>query len=194
MTNPSEKIVIQAWQKSHELGLVGVTLQQGDRFHHELRLANNVDSSDICKSIEGTDIDVWPVSPPMQDVTLEERNDTKLLLGVGRAGKSHWGFSCEAKEGSGVFRFEIACHAKLPAAFLGSTYRVSPGAKIEDKSTSSNSAANFVKISTAKGAVIIRPMQHSKLSVQGDVLTISPNALPEKTPATCIWGYEIQIG
>ena len=96
---------------------------QRDRFTQLLF----VDSVEAGNSIEGDAADAWPSSPPLQQLSLEEINGSKVILGVGAAGQGHWSISVEIdhqNEGADAFKFELACRSKQQPPFLGSTYRL----------------------------------------------------------------------
>ena len=59
---------------------------QRDRFVQQLF----VDSVEAGNSIEGDAQFAWPSSPPLQQLSLEEINGSKVILGVGAAGQGHW--------------------------------------------------------------------------------------------------------
>ena len=97
-----------------------------DRFSQRILLAGEtlLDSLDADEDFS----DTWPPSPPLQEVHYEDRPDgTRLALGVGRAGNSHWSFSCELTPGAGELRFDLACRVKQPAAWLGNSYQLPSG-------------------------------------------------------------------
>ncbi len=80
------------------------------------------------ESIEGDDSDVWPPSPPLQQLSRESVNDDHVILGVGAAGKSHWSISVEvvASDSGEGLKYDLACRCKSPPSWLGSSYRLDP--------------------------------------------------------------------
>jgi hypothetical protein len=96
---------------------------QRDRFIQQLF----VDSVEAGNSIEGDAEDAWPSSPPLQQLSLEDINGSRVILGVGAAGRGHWSISVEIdqqNDGAGAIKFELACRSKQQPPFLGSTYRL----------------------------------------------------------------------
>lgn len=96
----------------------------GDRFGHVLSAVDSAGQSQpLLESLEGTPADVWPPSPPLQNLHRETLPDgrTALLL-VGAAGRSHWSASIEAARGEAKLLFDIACRHGTASGWLGSRY------------------------------------------------------------------------
>ena len=94
---------------------------QQDRFIQQLF----VDSVQAGNSVEGDAEECWPSSPPVQQLSLEEINESSVILGVGAAGRGHWSISVEIDRSSAeadAIKFDLACRCKDPPPFLGSTY------------------------------------------------------------------------
>lgn len=100
---------------------------QTDRYAHRLVAS---DGATLLTSIEGTDEDIWPPSPPLQQLSVEElRPGTEVMLLVGMAGKSHWSVSIEPQADSAGFIFDVACRLREPARWVGSSYRIANSAQ-----------------------------------------------------------------
>ncbi len=110
-----------------------------DRYGHAIEL----DQRRVAESVDGSSVDVWPPSAPVQQLSLETLHGRSTLLGVGAAGRSHWSVSVEAVDLDGVpaFLFEWACRVKRPPGRaepassgaevqVGSEYRVDEGVTI----------------------------------------------------------------
>lgn len=107
-------------------------LKHGDRWVHSIYLKVQDEQISLLHSIDGTDQDPWPPSPPWQQIVQERLNDSSLprdvLLGVGQSGSGHWSLVVEelSRESSrSMIRFDTACRARSDHEFLGSQYRVS---------------------------------------------------------------------
>jgi hypothetical protein len=59
-------------------------------------------------SQEGPGPDSWPLSPPLQSLSIERRPSGAVALLVGMSGQSHWSASFEAVAGHGIV-VDIAC-------------------------------------------------------------------------------------
>ncbi len=95
----------------------------GDRFSQQFRLDRVV----VGSSIEGDSHQSWPISPPIQQLSLEVINGQSMVLGVGGAGRSHWSISASpCRQDPAAIRFDLACRCKEAAEFLGSSYRIAP--------------------------------------------------------------------
>ena len=101
-------------------------IKVGDRFSHKLSAERNGLWSTIIESIEGTDEDNWPASPPLQQIVAEPigKDGRMVLLGVGLSGTGHWSISVDENESKGLL-LDIACRVSGEHGFLGSTWRLS---------------------------------------------------------------------
>jgi hypothetical protein len=96
---------------------------QHDRFVHSLWW----DDREIGHSVESDGDESWPVSPPLQQLSLEEIDGRLVALGVGAAGQSHWSISVEpylAPDGATGWKFDLACRCQASPGRLASTYRL----------------------------------------------------------------------
>ncbi|MFN7878181.1 MAG: hypothetical protein ACK5PB_22880 [Pirellula sp.] len=98
----------------------------GDRFSHKLTVERDGLWSTILESIEGTDEENWPASPPLQQIVAEPigKDGRLVLLGVGLSGTGHWSISVD-ENGSGGLLLDVACRVSGEHGFLGSTWRLS---------------------------------------------------------------------
>lgn len=114
-----------------------------DRWRHRIFLAlpegsNIVGPVLLLESVEGTSAEDWPVSPPLQFVSIETRpKKLPVALLMGMSGDGHWSASIEQLPAERAIRFDIACRAKSHPQNLGSKYRLGP--RFESKPSSSES-------------------------------------------------------
>ncbi|MDA1053937.1 MAG: hypothetical protein O3C40_26095 [Planctomycetota bacterium] len=105
---------------------VGLQVQfiwRQDRHVHTISLMIDGRSVPVFESVEGSNVDVWPPSPPLQQLSVEElRPETQVALLVGMAGKSHWSMSVEPADDRAAFVFDVACRSRDAAEQLGSGY------------------------------------------------------------------------
>lgn len=96
-----------------------------DRHCHTISLLVDGRAVPVLESLEGTSIEDWPPSPPLQQLSVEElRPQTQVALLVGMAGKSHWSMSVEPAGDRAAFVFDVACRARDAVEQLGSGYRL----------------------------------------------------------------------
>lgn len=94
----------------------------GDRWEHEIRLVDGR----VWRSVEGPadgGDPRWPASPPVVELSLVSAAAGPVLLGVGKAGRSHYSLSVSAcPDEPDTLLFDIACRIQEPPGWLGSTY------------------------------------------------------------------------
>ncbi len=94
-----------------------------DRHVHTISLMVDDNSIPVFESVEGSNVDAWPPSPPLQQLSVEElRPSIQVALLVGMAGKSHWSMSVEPVADRAAFVFDVACRSRDAAVQLGSGY------------------------------------------------------------------------
>ncbi|MEO8498315.1 MAG: hypothetical protein ABI614_24905 [Planctomycetota bacterium] len=94
-----------------------------DRHRHTISLLVDDCANTVFESFEGSSVDDWPPSPPLQQLSVEElRPQSQVALLVGMAGKSHWSISVEPAGDRAAFVFDVACRSNGPAERLGSAY------------------------------------------------------------------------
>lgn len=107
------------------VGLRVVFVRVGDRVAHRCELLRQGElPQTILESVEGTAAELWPASPPLQQLHVEERaGGQRVALLVGMAGRGHWSLVVEPTSDHRGFVFDAACRFSAPAELLGSTYR-----------------------------------------------------------------------
>lgn len=114
---------------SHQAILEGGGLRlelrrEGDRFHHRVWAVHADGEALLLESVESAADEVWPTSPPLQELHLESRpGGQELALLVGMAGRSHWSLSVALDAAAGRLSFDVACRVRGAAGHLGSAYR-----------------------------------------------------------------------
>jgi hypothetical protein len=106
-------------------GLRATFFWRVDRYAHRIERIEAGAASLLLESIEGSDLDRWPPSPPLQQLSFEHLPDGRpVALLVGMAGSSHWSMSVEApQDDPGGIVFDVACRVKEDSAALSSAYR-----------------------------------------------------------------------
>jgi len=117
-----------------------------DRYAHRIV---HQQAPGVLQSVEGDADDVWPPSPPLQQLSLEEHSGSAIALLLGMAGKSHWSMSVEAKEQQ--LLFDVACRLSGEHPRLSSTYQASNSDKACWTIQPEETGASQAKV-TANGA------------------------------------------
>ncbi len=144
---------------------------QKDRFAHQIVLVvGDADQWRLAQSLEGDDQQDFPPSPPLQDMSVEQRVGSQVALGVGMAGSAMWSLSVEAEAEGGGLLFDWACQTRGSLIWPKNCYSCS----------SDDRAAN----STPAEVLLGRFYRPDSRWIEV-VLTL------EQTPATLPLGYKI---
>jgi hypothetical protein len=105
-------------------GLAVEFFRRQDRYVHVIyRIATGL-ALPVWETVEGTDAEDWPASPPLQQLSIQTLPDgRRVALLVGMAGTSHWSLSVEPSPSDTALIFDVACRLSQPAVFLGSRYQ-----------------------------------------------------------------------
>jgi hypothetical protein len=145
---------------------------RGDRYQHVIAI-RQADGTrrPLLESVEGSEADDWPPSPPLQSLTIEElANGRTAALLVGMAGRSHWSASIEATPGGGELVFDLACRHSGNCDQLSSRYRW--------------------LIPADQQALMTIAASPGRVTDDGEVLTISP-ASDSNTKPTARWRFVV---
>lgn len=159
-------------------------VRRADRYAHQVQ----VDGSAWLESIEGTEADRWPASPPLQELASHPQpagGDALLLVGM--AGRSHWSLSVTVVAEPDRLRFDVACRASEPPVWLGSTYRLRPGI------TATSESGRWLLVSLNSENQLALEATGAEVVFAAGELTIRPTVHPTKLPATARWQYEWTI-
>lgn len=97
-----------------------------DRFGHTVELVAGGQIVRLLASAEGTHRDGWPLSPPLQQLHVENRDSGhRVALLVGMAGTDHWSMSVETAPERDIpcLSFDVACRVTSGATPLRSVYQ-----------------------------------------------------------------------
>lgn len=174
---------------------------QTDRYSHRIGwhgIPSQVESSAgwLAKSIELSDNPDWPLSPPLQQLSIEtDHHDGPVALGVGMAGRCHWSASFQLKKSTGSFAAELAARLSEPPTRLGSCLEWLGETELEVQphdhaNQPSDIACYLIRFS---GHTFRLTVSHGSLcKVQERRIYIFPKeAAIHKFPATVCWGYQI---
>ena len=166
----------------------------GDRVAHAIGLVRDDAFVPILESIEGSELEPWPVSPPMQEMVEESftPDASPVLLGVGLSGNGHWSTAVEAKDGP-LLKFDIACKNSKSSSSLGSEYRIATKYAWKPSEVSSQKITLMLdsKIILAK-IELVASIGQLNFSSSEDRIRISPISDPG-TILTHRWCYELSL-
>ena len=189
---------------SHGCGLAVALWRQGDRYAHALfalpgsaePAAEDRDSAStgspvlLMASLEGTDRETWPASPPLQQLIVEPREaGREVALLIGMAGSSHWSLSIDVDPISRLIVFEAACRCASQPSELGSRYLTQPG---------NRSAARELhwNLPRSTGVELLWPESRGLVSEPEPGKSqwmVRPSDMPtDKWPATVRWSYAVR--
>ncbi len=174
----------------------------GDFFRHRISvIAGDTETSVGWESVAPGDEPAWPRSPPIQELSLESVAGRDCLLGVGRAGKSHWSLSVETAA-DGELRFDFACRCSEPPRWLGSTYQ--PLSRSAAGLSAAVAPGAVAPGAVAQGAATQAPLSPMPPAFDGQLgtairpavdgsLRIEPERLPDQWPGTVRWCYRVTV-
>lgn len=96
-----------------------------DRYSHAIyEVRTGIRGEVLCRSVESDSLQLWPASPPIQQLSIEAIEDRPTALGVGATGGGHWSISVQAAEQGGKLGllFDVALRRKGTVEQCGSTY------------------------------------------------------------------------
>lgn len=148
-------------------------------------LASDSDPEKCLRTTEGDDSMPWPPSPPIQQLMTEQRGDSRVALGIGMAGSSHWSISFEPIDHKTIL-VDNACKTNGPPQFLGSTFSA-PGFN------ESLAIGQYDSLVTGNLKFII---SQSILKTDGSgTIIVTPADSPDcQTNHTYRWKYKLTVG
>ncbi len=171
----------------------------GDRFVHTIAAVEGTRLLPLLASVEGTDADDWPESPPLQEVHVEQQEETgQVILAVGRSGRSHWSLSVHAEPASEstapeVVRagllFDVAVRLKSEPQQLGSLYRSMTAVSASSESSTLELMLSGRRYLIEAVAVDGRP---ASLEPTPTGLLIAASSLDDALPRTVRWQYRVR--
>ncbi len=167
--------------------------QLGDRYAHGVWLVDGGNETALLDSLEGDDYTDWPPSPPLQQLTVEDRPDgSRVLLLVGMAGTSHWSLSVEPHPSEPALLFDAACRIKGACTRLGSQYRcdLQPRPPRDSQTIEFDIMGQLIRIDTESPGQGRPP----SVGIAGEILLVQPSPPSEPPPTTTRWKYAIAMG
>jgi hypothetical protein len=138
--NPAPSTLLQTAFNAEHQALRVIFHAQADRYAHTLALVERVRDGEqitpLAYSLEGSPLDAWPSSSPLQSLSVETRAAGDVALLVGMAGRSHWSASFETFANSTKLLIEHACRVGNEPAWLGCEYNWSESVQVLASSSS----------------------------------------------------------
>jgi hypothetical protein len=170
-----------------------VCAKESDRWSHRIDpVMAGQPAPGLLTSIEGTDRDPWPRSPPFQELVIQPRpadsstrQITALLLG--RAGTAHWSASVELLVDPPRVVIDAACRVHQVPGFLGSTYQCSAPLELGSNATirlGPTRADCSVTLIAERGEI-------ASVTRLSGVIAICPK--PIVAPNTARWRYHLKL-
>ena len=173
------------------LGLQVAFLKHGDRFHHSVSLIDHQQSIPLLESTEGTDEEIWPPSPPLQELSVEQHGEATVALLVGMAGKSHWSASVEVAADRPRVLFDIACLVRGSPQNLGSAYHL----QLEPIAVDTR-RLRFRPATDVLADLVLEPIGDEPtgpIRREGSELMICCTREPKTTQPTVRWKYALEL-
>ncbi len=167
-------------------GLSIVLSRTADRFCHEVVLTTD-EARVVLASLEGTDDQAWPASPPLQELHLQPSDKGANAMLVGRAGRSHWSASIELDRSQEAVSFDVACRASGPIERLGSGYRSLVGPPV---ATAADERRTFLLPELQMD--VLEGEAHVSKEGETHVLSIVPVWTTSSASQTVRWRYRIR--
>ncbi len=165
-------------------GLCLMFNRRQDRYYHQIAAVDGTEVVPLITSVEGTNED-WPSSPPLQELTVEQRAAGPVALLVGRAGTSHWSMSVELNCPNQQIDFDVACRTASDPRQLGSLYTGEAALVRADE----NGAVigGLAQLAIARDSAL----SDAKIELTASRLELRVAASSDKQPATFRWKYSI---
>ncbi len=173
-----------------QLGLEVQMLRCQDRFASHLRIVSELEQiSPILRSWEGDDLQSWPPSPAIQQLSRQEHGGGDFLAGVGMAGSSHWSLSVRALDTCNpTLEFDVACRVKEAPALLESVYEILDGIP--------TCKDGRVVIAVSDSRLLVTPCSTEgvcDLAVENNRVHVVAKGTNKSLPATVRWKYQMSV-
>lgn len=153
-----------------------------DRYRHSWRFPNH----DLqLASVESDSSQVWPVSPPLQQIHQQSFGDGReVVFGVGMSGRGHWSASFTLVPDLSSWIVEFACRSPVDPECLLSTYEA-------NRAPQANSEMQFGFLDVP--GIVMEAVAPGTLASQEDQrLAFSPAQLTSGD-VTCQWALRLRV-
>jgi len=186
MSNATETNQILNAIDQYGRGLQITFIWQGDRFTHRISSIDAECKVVLLESFDGNSADQWPLSPPLQSLSVEQREERRqVALLVGMARRNHWSLSVESRPDERMLVFDAACRVQEWPDILGSTYRTTiENSALNSQSLDIGNDCQFDAMTTINSETVV--IHHSE-----GRLTVCIDANAASLPQTFRWQYMI---
>ena len=156
---------------------------QVDRYHHCWEFDAQEPS---IASVESTSADVWPISPPLQQIHQQSFADGReVVFGVGMAGRGHWSASFTLIPDLKCWIVELACRSSQEPDHLASTYQLSGSWDTDDGQAVTGNHLNR--------QLVLQPIAPGSLAdLESNELVVRPSSLAIAS-ATHQWAFRLRV-
>ena len=172
----------------------------GDRFRHSIFAVRLGEASLLAESLEGDSTDIWPTSPPLQQLHKQPSPTGRdMLLLTGMAGKSHWSGSITTSTDLRWTQlgFAFACRYRNSPEWMGVTYRIADNIHFDRNLNAFhlNDELQYELYPSAIGtSLATENIVTSTIDVTDRTIRITAKETPHLTTATTNqWAYEIRL-
>ena len=169
-------------------------LWRTDRYVQTVVLIDDADPDKrelpIMASVEGDSEQVWPSSPPLQDLSFHKLPTGHLaVLAVGMAGNSHWSLAWEPAVDLPGLVSDVACRIKQSPGYLASTWKLADGVSMP--------RAGELHIETTHVGLRIDTHPNDEFAANSEhvngELCLFPSQTGTSLPRTVRWRYRFSI-
>ena len=171
-----------------------------DRFQHEIGLLIQDTRIPVLESCEGNSDDIWPISPPLQQIQQQQIEESQVLLAIGMSGASHFSTSMLLRSDERMIELQIesACVVKAPLSpassagvpiHLGSRMRCCPDFHLLGNPSLIQTADIQQQFPSIELTAVETFGKLRKLDAQR--LEVVPRKIPDL--GTAQWKYRIQL-
>ena len=170
-----------------------------DRYRQTISLVSDsvleTDPIAILTSVEGDREQVWPPSPPLQDLNFHEvPSGSCAALAVGMAGTSHWSLAWEASQNEPSLLCDVACRVKETPGYLASTWKITDGLKICNEIASDG---RHILELPRELSLVVSAIENDEFAARAelvdDLLCLSAHPTVSEPPATIRWRFRITL-
>lgn len=176
-------------------------IREKDRFFHTLGLVQQGQMLHYLRSVEGAageGDDVWPLSPPVQEIHVQgEAPGERTLFLTGATQGGHWSavVSTPGAADQPTLLFDVAARVRRPPAWLGTSYQCAAGATWTGASQVVRGTDTLCVVLQTSSAEPSELPLVPVVGIAGETSIRSFRAphLLEQFPATLRWQYAVSL-